>query len=303
MKLSLIIPAYNEEGNIRPLYERILRSLKEEDWELIFINDGSTDNTGKEIEEICREDPRIRVIHFPLNKGKGKALKEGFSLAEGDIIITLDADLQDDPEEIPRLLEEIEKGKDVVCGWRYPRRDPLWKTLPSRLFNFLVSRLGGIKIHDINCGLKAFRKEVVKKLHFHGDLYRFLPLFATWEGYTVGEVRVKHHPRKRGKSKYGWKKFYSGFLDFLTVTFLTHYRVKPLHLFGTLGIILLLPGLGIEIGLALRWFLSHPHSIGGRYPLLWLGILLIIVGVQLISLGLLGEMIAYLREKTEDRNP
>jgi len=299
MKLSIVVPAYNEKGNIKPLYERIKEVLKEREWELILVNDGSNDSTGDEIEEIRRKDNRVKSIHFRVNRGKGYALKEGFKHAEGEIIFTMDADLQDDPGEIPKFIQEIEKGNEVVCGWRTPRKDPFWKVLPSRFFNFMISLLSGLKLHDINCGFKAFKKEVVKNLKFYGDLFRFLPLLAYWRGYRVSEVKVKHHPRVRGKSKYGWKKFYGGFLDFLTVIFLTHYRVKPLHLFGTVGLILLFPGLVIEASLALRWFLSHPHSIGGHYPLLWLGILLIIVGIQFISLGLLGEMIAYSLHKSE----
>ncbi len=292
MKVSIIVPAYNEEGNIEVLYEK-LRRVMEEGWEVILVDDGSTDGTYQEIERVKKEDPRVKSVHLPINSGKSVALKEGFLKSEGEIIVTMDADLQDDPEEIPRVIEEIEKGADIVCGWRFARKDPFWKRFPSRIFNFFVSWWGRLRIHDINCGLKAFRREVIENIEFYGDLYRFLPLIASWKGFTVTEVKVKHHPRRKGKSKYGWKKFYSGFLDFLTIMFLTHYRVKPLHLFGSIGLILLLPGSGIEIGLALRWFLSYPHSVGGHYPLLWLGILLIIVGIQFISLGLLAEMITY----------
>ena len=294
MKISVVIPAFNEEGNITPLYKKIKEVLEnKKEWELIFVNDGSNDGTGKEMEEIAKTDGRVKIVNLATNFGKSIALKEGFKQAEGDIIFTMDADLQDDPEEIEKFLQKLEEGYDGVCGWRLPRRDPLWKKLPSRIFNFFVSLLGGVKLHDINCGYKAFRKEVIEELDFYGDLYRFIPLLAHSKGFKVTEIKVKHFPRKKGKSKYGWKKFYWGFLDFITIIFLTHYRVKPLHLFGTIGTILLLPGIGIEIGLALRWFLSSPHSIGGHYPLLWLGILLSIVGIQLISLGLLGEMIVY----------
>ncbi|NOZ63731.1 MAG: glycosyltransferase family 2 protein [Caldiserica bacterium] len=294
MKISLVIPAFNEEGNITPLYQKIKEVLENRhDWELIFVNDGSRDRTREEIEEIAGTDERVKAVHLPTNFGKTIALKEGFKKATGEVIFTLDADLQDDPEEIEKFLQKIEEGHDVVCGWRFHRRDPLWKRVPSRIFNFFVSLLGGVKLHDINCGYKAFRKEVIEKLDFYGDLYRFIPLIAHSKGFRVTEVKVKHAPRKRGKSKYGWKKFYWGFLDFITIIFLTHYRVKPLHLFGTMGTVLFLPGAAIEIGLAVLWFTSSPHSIGGHYPLLWLGILLLIVGIQLISLGLLGEMIVY----------
>ena len=292
--ISFVIPAFNEEGNILPLYSKIKESMKnKKEWEIIFVNDGSTDSTKEEMEEIEKEDKRIKVINLQINSGKSVALRKGFNEAEGEVVFTMDADLQDDPKEVKKFLKEIDKGYDVVCGWRFPRRDPLWKRFPSKIFNFFTSLFGGAKLHDINCGYKAFKKDVIKKLNFYGNLFRFIPLFAYAQGFKITEVKVIHHPRERGKSKFGWKKFYWGFLDFITIVFLLNYRVKPLYLFGSLGTLFFLPGLGIEIGLTFRWFLSSPHSIGGHYPLLWLGILLMVVGIQLISLGLLGEMIVY----------
>ena len=220
-------------------------------------------------------------------------MSEGFQLAEGDIIITMDADLQDDPAEIANLLKKIESGDDLVSGWKKNRHDPLQKTIPSKFFNLTTSLLTGIKLHDFNCGIKAYRKDVIKDIPVYGELHRYLPVLAHWQGFKIGEIVVEHHPRKFGKTKFGMGRFFKGFFDLLTVLFITRYRQRPLHLFGFLGLFSLFLGIIISIYLTIAWL--QGYGIGQR-PLLFLGILLIIVGLQSFSIGLIGEMIANTRD-------
>jgi len=235
-------------------------------------------------------DDRVRAVKFRGNFGKAAALTAGFREARGRIVITMDADLQDDPAEIPRLVGRLEEGLDVVSGWKRKRHDPWTKTVPSRLFNRVTSLLTGIPIHDFNCGLKAYRREVVAEIRVYGELHRYIPALAAWKGFRIGEIEVTHHPRRHGRSKYGPKRFLSGFLDLLTVMLLTKYTPKPLHLFGLVGTILGAAGTLIAlymVSLKLRF-----GDIQGRGPLLSLGVLLIIMGMQFLSTGLLAEMIA-----------
>ena len=290
MNVSIIIPLYNEDESLFELYEKIINVLKIEKltYEIIFIDDGSKDDSLKFLKELHSKDNNVKIYSFQKNYGKSAALSQGFKKAKGDIAITMDADLQDDPIEIPNLIEMINSGHDLVSGWKKKRNDPISKTIPSKLFNFFTSKLTGIKIHDFNCGLKAYRKKVIKEIPVYGELHRYLPVLAHWRGYKVGELIVLHHKRKYGKTKFGARRFLSGFFDLFTVLFLTRYRQKPLHLFGFFGLLSFLAGFVISLYLTILWL--QGYGIGNR-PLLFLGVLLIIVGMQSFSIGLIGEMI------------
>jgi len=296
MNISLIIPLYNEEGSINELYSQISTVIKNNNYsyEVLFIDDGSTDDSLNILKQLNKKDKHIKIISFQKNNGKSAALAEGFRNAIGDVVITMDADLQDDPNEIPKLIESINSGFDLVSGWKKKRHDPITKTVPSKLFNYTTALLTGIKIHDFNCGLKAYRKQVIKEIPVYGELHRYLPVLAHWRGYKVGELVVQHHPRKFGKTKFGARRFLSGFFDLLTVLFLTRYKQKPLHLFGFLGLLLFSTGTVISFYLTILWF--QGYGIGHR-PLLFLGVLLIIVGMQSFSIGLIGEMITNSRDE------
>lgn len=296
---SVVIPSYNEEKSLRELYDRLttIFSKIDGDYELIFVDDGSTDNSLYVLKEIHNKDSRVKIVHFRKNFGKSHALSRGFMHCRGETVITLDADLQDLPEEIPSLLKHIDKGFDLVSGWKKKRNDPFGKRIASRLFNFFASIITGIKIHDFNCGLKAYKKEVTTHLSLYGEIYRFIPAIAGWKGFKVGEVIVKHGSRIYGKSKFGQERLLRGFLDLLTIMFLTKYTQRPLHLFGGLGLLLSLFGFIVDAYLALLWFSGQ--FIGHR-PLLLLGTLLVIIGVQFISFGLLGELIVFSSRKETD---
>lgn len=291
--LSFVIPVYNEEATIKPLFDRILdvMNLAEIDsYEIIFVDDGSTDRSWIEINELIKNYPtKTKGIRLRRNFGKSSALSAGFKKATGNIIFTLDADLQDDPSEIPRFLEKLESGYDLVSGWRKHRNDPLSKTLPSKLFNGVTAILTGVKLHDFNCGFKAYKKEVLECIKVYGELHRYIPVLAHSLGFKITEVAVRHHRRKQGKSKYGLERYTRGFIDLLTVLATTHYLHKPGHLFGSLG--LLFGALGIaSLGyLTILWCMEI-RPIGTR-PLFFFGILCIILSVQLISLGILAELI------------
>ncbi len=293
--LSIIVPVHNEEENILELYEKLYNTLSiiEKTYELIFVDDGSTDNTFEKIKSI--KDSKVKVVRFQRNYGKAAALSCGFKKAKGDIVITLDGDLQDDPKEIPRFLEELKKY-DMVSGWKSKRHDPISKTVPSRFFNWLTRLITGVKINDFNCGYKAYNKYVVKNINLYGELHRYIPALAYWKGYTVGEIEVEHHPRIHGESKYGAERLLKGFLDLITVTFLMMYKKRPLHVFGGIGILLGLSGVIISIYLMTLWVTGI--KIGDR-PLLMLGILLIVIGAQFISLGLIGELITNSRNNDD----
>ena len=232
----------------------------------------------------------MKAIRFRRNFGKSAALSVGFAHAGGAIVITMDADLQDDPQEIPNLVRKIREGYDLVSGWKKKRYDPITKTVPSRFFNFVTSMMTGIKLHDFNCGLKAYRSEVLKEIDIYGEQHRFIPALVHWRGFRIGEIPVQHHRRKFGKTKFGPGRFFKGFLDLITVLFTTRYIKRPLHLFGGWGIFAFLIGFGINLWLSIEK-LVYLTPLGNR-PLFFLGILLMIVGIQLISIGLLGEMIS-----------
>jgi glycosyltransferase involved in cell wall biosynthesis len=258
------------------------------EYEILVINDGSTDNTNQICREIIRECPRVKMIEMLTNSGKALALQAGFQTAKGDIVISMDADLQDDPVEIPRFLEQLEKGYDVVVGWKKKRKDPLEKTLPSRLFNKVTSMMVGLDLHDYNCGFKAYKRYALRGLNLYGDLHRYIPAILFKQGFKITEIAIEHHPRKFGKSKYGLERYARGFLDLITILFLTNFKTRPLHLIGGIGLLFFSVGVLIDLYLVGLWF--GGQTIGDR-PLLTLGTLLIIVGVQTILNGLLAEML------------
>lgn len=297
--LSFIIPAKNEALSIQILYKELSETLRDIDksYEIIFIDDGSTDNTFEVLKEIQSRDGKIKVIRLRGNFGKSIALQIGFKQSKGEIIFTLDADLQDDPKEILKFLNKIEEGYDLVSGWKKIRHDPWNKVIPSRIINFIARVITGVNVHDINCGFKAYRKEVVDNLNLYGELYRFIPIFAAKENYRVGEIVIEHRPRKYGKSNFGWSRGIKGVLDLLTVIFLTGYLRRPGHFFGSLGFASF--GIGVSIGLYISYLRFDTGSIQNRHPLLFLGMLLMIVGIQLISTGLLAEMIIYNRQRID----
>jgi len=297
MDVSVVIPLFNEEDSLSELCRRVVGELEKlkKKHEIVFIDDGSTDGSFATLMQLKERYPQIRIVRFRRNFGKSAALSEGFKRAQGEVVITMDADLQDDPAEIPALIARLDDGFDLVSGWKKKRHDPLNKTVPSKLFNFATRLLTGIKIHDFNCGLKAYRKEVIKALPVYGELHRYLPVLAHWQGFRVGEVVVTHHARKFGKSKFGARRFLNGFFDLITVLFITRYRQKPLHLFGFFGVLSALVGTAILFYLTVIWF--QGQGIGHR-PLLFLGVLLVIVGGQSLSLGLIGEMITSTRDNS-----
>ncbi len=292
-KISILVPLFNEEESLSKLARAIVESLSKisSNYELYFVDDGSTDNSLNVIKELSKTNNRIKYISFRKNYGKSAALNIGFKNVSGDVVITMDADLQDDPAEIPNLIKELEKGFDLVSGWKKHRYDPFIKKYSSKFFNYVTKIMTGIKIHDFNCGLKAYRKDVVKDIDIHGELHRYIPVLADWKGYKVTEIPVKHHPRRYGKTKFGVSRFFKGFLDLVTVIFTTRYIRRPLHFFGLLGLISFLAGFLIDGYLSILWFL-HRVNLSNR-PVLYLGTLLIIVGVQFFSLGLIGEMLVH----------
>jgi glycosyltransferase involved in cell wall biosynthesis len=291
--ISIIIPLLNEEESLHELFSHIRETMRRlnKSYEVIFIDDGSTDNSFNVLTQLHTGHPDIvKALRFRRNFGKSAALSAGFKEAKGEFIITMDGDLQDDPDEIPSLIEAIGSSYDLISGWKKKRHDSVVFTLPSRIANTLTSKLTGLRIHDLNCGLKIYRNEVVKDLRIYGDLYRYIPILVHQAGFRVGEKVVKHHPRKFGHSKYTVGKFYRGFLDLVTILFTAKYIRRPLHLFGVWGLISFLTGAVIDGWLSIEWFMGLT-SLSNR-PLFMVGFLFIIIGVQFVSLGLLGEMIS-----------
>jgi glycosyltransferase involved in cell wall biosynthesis len=291
-QVSVIVPGLNEGESLGELGRRIRESLEgTRSYEIIFVDDGSTDDSWQVITGLCRDDARIKGVRLRKNFGKAMALSAGFDRARGEIIITMDADLQDDPADLAAFIEQIEEhGMDVVVGWKVQRLDPSNRLILSRIFNGTVRKATGVKLHDMNCGFKAYRREVIRAIPVYGDLFRFIPAFAAWEGFRVTEVPVKHHARKFGKSRYGLERILRGFFDLLSVMFLTRYQRKPMHLFGLVGLALGAVGFLIEFYLTVLWF--RGHKIGDR-PLLMLGVLLILAGIQFFSMGFIGEFLSY----------
>lgn len=289
MDISVVIPVYNEALSLPALHEQLSRNLKAigGSYEIILVDDGSSDDSFQVMSQLHQQDKHVKVIQFRRNFGKAAGLAAGFAKAKGEIIFTLDADLQDDPDEIPKFLEKLEQGYDFITGWKYPRHDPISKTLPSKLANGTIRLTTGVKVHDMNCGFKAMRKEVAKELNLYGDMHRYIPVLVNWRGFRTTEVKVKHHPRKFGSSKYGVGRLSRGLFDFVTIIFLTRFNRRPLHFFGWFGLISFVLGIMIDAYLTVLWFMGE--KIGHR-PLLALGTLLIIIGVQFFSFGLLAEM-------------
>ena len=301
-EISIVVPLFNERENLAILYEQLSRVLEEvgKPYEILFVDDGSTDGSLEELRRIRQESPQVRLFSFRRNLGKSLALALGFQEARGRVIITLDADLQDDPIEIPRFLDMLARGYDLVSGWRRSRQDPGLKKFLSRIFNWVTSRISGLPLHDFNCGFKAYRCEAVKHLILYGSLHRYIPVLLHWAGFRVGEIPVRHHRRRFGHSKFGVARLWQGFFDLLVAIFLNRFTSHPLHLFGWLGLGTLLAGLGISAYLSVLWCLGR-GPIGTR-PLFTLGILLIIVGIQFISLGLLAEVIVYFHVQGDQKN-
>jgi len=296
-EISVVIPVCDEGTSLPELYTRlksVMNSLGKT-YEVIFVDDGSQDNSFAIIEEFYNKEKTVKGIRFKKNFGKAAALSAGFKYARGKVIITMDADLQDDPGEIPNFLHKLDEGYDLVTGWRFKRADPISKTLPSRLFNRLTSLLTGAGIHDFNCGFKAYRKETVEDIDIYGELHRYIPVLARWRGYKIGEIKVRHHPRRHGKSKYGAERLLRGLTDLFTVIFLIRYVERPFHLFGVIGLLVFSAGFVINIYLAMLWIILK-QGIGSR-PLLILGMLLMVIGFQIISTGLIGEIIVSTRSK------
>jgi glycosyltransferase involved in cell wall biosynthesis len=299
--VSVVIPVHDEERSVALLYDELRSALEPLGvaWETIFVDDGSTDGTFAALTRLHNGNDNIRVVRLRRHFGKAAALGAGFDQARGDTVVTMDGDLQDDPAEIPRLLAKLDEGFDLVSGWKTRRRDPLTRRLLSRVFNSVTSRFSGVRLHDMNCGLKAYRAEVVHGLRLYGELHRFIPVLAHYRGFRIAELPVNHRQREHGRSRYGIERYLRGFLDLLTVSFIGRYRHRPLHLFGGLGLTLMTVGIGILVYLTVDKALGH--AIGGR-PLLTLGVLLVVVGLQFFSLGLISEMItSHHEERAEER--
>jgi len=293
MKLSLVIPLLNEKESLPPLVQSIASSLDAAalPYEVIFVDDGSTDGSFDVIRKLHGEYPgKIRAVRFSRNYGKAAALSVGIEQARGDVIVTMDADLQDDPAVIPDMVQLLDKGYDVVSGWKKKRYDPITKTLPSKVWNLVTSLLAGIRLHDFNCGFKAYRAEAAKGLDIYGERHRYLPVLAFWNGYRVTEMVVPHHPRKFGKSKYGLGRGLKGIFDLLTLLFLRKYMKNPLHFFGLVGLVFALLGAAVLAYFGVEWIVTRQMHIR---PLILLSTVAIIMGIQFISIGLIGEMITH----------
>jgi len=289
MKLTFVIPVLNEEASLVQLYGEIVANCTGHEYEIIFIDDGSTDNSYNVMCELAARDARVKIIRFRRNFGKAAALQTGFNLAQGEVIFTMDADLQDNPNEIPSFLAKLNEGYDLVSGWKRHRHDPLHKVLPSRLFNFVTARTFKLKLKDYNCGFKAYKHPLEKELNIYGEMHRYIPALADSLGYRVGQIAVEHRARLHGRSKYGMERYLRGFFDLLTVKMITQYIKSPLYLFGRIGISSAFIGLLLTAYLTyLKLFLGQPLS---NRPLLFLGILLILGGLQFVSLGLISELI------------
>jgi glycosyltransferase involved in cell wall biosynthesis len=301
LDVSIVIPVFNEADNIMPLYDALQSAMREvrQTWEVIFIDDGSTDSTYQILERLHAQDESVQVIRLRRNFGQTAAMAAGFDHAKGDIIVTMDGDLQNDPADIPLLIRKVEEGYDLASGWRVNRQDPLSRRLPSKIANKLISITTGLYLHDYGCTLKALRREIADELKLYGEMHRFIPALAASLGATVIEVPVRHHPRKYGQSKYGLSRIIRVLLDLMTVKFLSGYFTRPSHLFGLCGIIALLLGSGITVVLGLERFLGN--TVLFNRPLLLLGVLLTIIGTQFITVGLLGEMLARIYHESQEK--
>jgi glycosyltransferase involved in cell wall biosynthesis len=291
-RVSVLVPALNEAESIPVLHGEIVAVLTAlgRTWEVLYVDDGSRDGTDEAIAALAAADTRVRGVSLRRNFGKSAALATGFELARGEWVVTMDADLQDDPAELPRLIEQLERGYDLVSGWKQDRKDPLTKTVPSRLFNAVTSWAAGIRLHDFNCGFKIYRREVTQAIEVYGEFHRFLPALAHWAGFRVGEVAVRHRARRFGRSKFGAARFVNGFLDLMSAAFISTSALKPLHVFGRIGLGFLLLGAAIGMWFVVQWVNGAPMRVR---PLMLFGMGLAVIGIQLILMGLLGEMIAH----------
>jgi len=297
--ISVVVPLLDEEHSLDALYREIADALdsQSQPFEVVFVDDGSTDGSMAALERLHAETTNVVVVHLRRNFGKAAALQAGFLEASGEVVVTIDADLQDDPAEVPQLLAKLEEGFDLVSGWKTRRNDPLTRRVFSRLFNWATAVVSGVRLHDVNCGLKVYRAEVLQGMRLYGELHRFIPVLASYRGFRVAEIPVNHRTRQHGRSRYGPERYLRGFFDLLSVTFMGRYRHRPLHLFGGIG--LLMGAVGSVILLYLTFLKLWGEGIGQR-PLLTLGVLLVVVGIQLVSLGLLSEMITSQHEERID---
>jgi glycosyltransferase involved in cell wall biosynthesis len=298
MKLSIVIPVKNEHESLRPLADAIVKVMGplNLEYELLFIDDGSTDGSFEVIRSLKVPGARIRAYRFSRNYGKSAALAIGIARAEGDRIVTMDADLQDDPAAIPDLLKKLDEGYDLVSGWKKIRHDPISFTVPSRIWNRATSLIAGVHLHDFNCGLKAYQAATAKSLEIYGERHRYLPVLANWDGWRVTEIPVTHHERRFGKSKYGFGKFFKGFLDLLTLLFLRRYLRSPLHFFGLVGILLMAAGAMVLVYFGVQWLVTGAMRIR---PLTLLSVAAIIMGIQFLSFGFLAEMLAHVSARPQ----
>ena len=300
LDVSVLVPVRDEAGTVEELAARVASVLDRLglSFEILFVDDGSGDGTPQRVKAARERDPRVKLVRLRRNFGKAAALSAGFDHSSGRILITMDGDLQDDPEEIPRFLQKLEEEElDLVSGWKRQRQDPASKRLPSKLFNWVTRKLAQVNLHDFNCGFKAYRREVLAEIAVYGELHRYIPVLASRRGFAIGEIPVTHHPRRYGVSKYGWDRLYKGLLDLITVLFITRYTRRPLHLFGAFGLLFLAGGFGINLYLAIAWF--GGENLSNR-PLLQLGILLMLLGIQVLTTGLLGEMVTFKNFRRRD---
>ncbi|PSL01508.1 glycosyltransferase family 2 protein [Cecembia rubra] len=310
IQVSLVIPVFEEQDSLPELHNWISRVMEEHgiSYEIIFVNDGSRDHSWQVIQKLSSINPSVRAVSFTRNYGKSAALDMGFSKAVGEVVITMDADLQDSPDEIPDLYRMItEEGYDVVSGWKKKRHDPISKTIPSKFFNWVTRVISGIKLHDFNCGLKAYKNKVVKNIHIYGEMHRYIPLIAKWNGFTqIGEKVVEHRARKYGVTKFGWERFINGFLDLISVSFVNRYKRKPMHFFGTLGTLSFLAGFIITFWLIFEKIRGISKGLVVRnitdQPLFFLALVALIVGAQLFLTGFLAEIMASNNIKKADYN-
>jgi len=294
--LSVVVPLYNEEHSVETLYGEITTALEPsaEPFEVIFVDDGSTDNSLAVLTQLHAETTNVVVVHLRRNFGKAAALQAGFLETKGDIVVTIDADLQDDPAEIPQLLAKLDEGFDLVSGWKSRRNDPWTRRLLSRVFNWATALVSGVRLHDVNCGLKAYRAEALRGTRLYGELHRFIPVLAAYRGFRIAEIPVHHRPRQHGRSRYGLNRYLRGLFDLVTVTFMGRYRHRPLHLFGGVGLLMGFAGFLILCYLTV---IKIGGAAIGQRPLLTLGVLLVVVAIQLISLGLVSELITSQHEE------
>jgi len=297
--ISVVVPLFNEEHSLDALYHEIAAVLdsQPEPYEVVFVDDGSTDGSMAALERLHAETTNVVVVHLRRNFGKAAALQAGFLEARGEVVVTMDADLQDDPAEIPQLLAKLDEGFDLVSGWKTRRNDPWSRRVLSKVFNWATGVVSGVRLHDVNCGLKAYKAEVLKGMRIYGELHRFIPVLASYRGFRIAEIPVNHRAREHGRSRYGLSRYLRGFFDLLSVTFMGRYRHRPLHLFGGLG---LLMGFAGSLVLVYLTVIKIGGAAIGHRPLLTLGVLLVVVGIQLLSLGLLSELITSQHEERMD---